>query len=152
MTNEQDRIEKTVDLAAPVDRVWRAITDHREFGAWFRVALDQPFAVGETNRGRITYEGYEHLTWSATVRAMEPQRYFAFTWCPLAEEPAEGEPRGPETLVEFRLEPTPDGTRLVVSESGFSAIADEEVRAESFLRNSEGWDIQTGNIAAHVES
>ena len=35
-----DRIEKTIELNAPVSRVWRALTDHREFGAWFRVKLD----------------------------------------------------------------------------------------------------------------
>jgi uncharacterized protein YndB with AHSA1/START domain len=28
----KDRIEKRVELKAPVSRVWRALTDHREFG------------------------------------------------------------------------------------------------------------------------
>ena len=41
----QNQITKVVDLAAPVSRVWRAITDHEEFGAWFRVRLDNPFEV-----------------------------------------------------------------------------------------------------------
>ena len=35
-----DVIEKRIELNAPVSRVWRALTDHREFGEWFRVKLD----------------------------------------------------------------------------------------------------------------
>ncbi|MBV9509159.1 MAG: vanillate O-demethylase oxidoreductase VanB, partial [Caulobacteraceae bacterium] len=35
-----DRIEKTIELRAPLERVWRAIIDHEQFGAWFRVALE----------------------------------------------------------------------------------------------------------------
>jgi uncharacterized protein YndB with AHSA1/START domain len=46
-----DRIEKSIDLAAPLDRVWRALTDHEEFGQWFRVKLDGPFAAGERRPG-----------------------------------------------------------------------------------------------------
>ena len=58
---DQDRIEKIVELAAPVSRVWRAITDHNEFGEWFRVRLDGPFQIGEATTGNITYPGYEHI-------------------------------------------------------------------------------------------
>ena len=55
-----DRIEKTIEIKAPVSRVWRALTDHREFGAWFRVRLEGPFVPGQVSRGQITYPGYEH--------------------------------------------------------------------------------------------
>ena len=41
-----DRIEKTVLVRAPIDKVWRAVSDHREFGSWFKVALDGPFVAG----------------------------------------------------------------------------------------------------------
>ena len=57
-----DRIEKEILLGAPRARVWRALTDHREFGEWFRIALDGPFAAGATVRGRLKIEGYEHVT------------------------------------------------------------------------------------------
>src|SRR5262249_26358147 len=67
-----DRIEKTVDLTAPVSRVWKALTDHEEFGKWFRVRLDAPFVPGQVSRGRVTYPGYEHLNWEAVVPKMEP--------------------------------------------------------------------------------
>jgi len=47
-----DRIEKTVELKAPVARVWKALTDHEEFGHWFRVRLDGPFVPGQVSRAR----------------------------------------------------------------------------------------------------
>ena len=43
-----------MELKTPVSRVWRALTDHREFGEWFRVKLDGPFAPGQASRGHIT--------------------------------------------------------------------------------------------------
>jgi uncharacterized protein YndB with AHSA1/START domain len=50
-----DRIEKRVSLKAPRERVWRAITDSKEFGTWFRCALEGPFEVGKRIHGSITY-------------------------------------------------------------------------------------------------
>src|SRR6266849_4485250 len=76
----EDRIEKRIELKAPVSRVWRALTDHREFGEWFRVKLDGPFVPGQVSRGQITYPGYEHVKWEAVVQKMEPERLFSFTW------------------------------------------------------------------------
>ena len=46
-----DRIEKRIELKAPPARVWRALTDHREFGEWFRVKPEGPFVVGKTTKG-----------------------------------------------------------------------------------------------------
>ena len=81
-----DRIEKTVDLKAPVSRVWKALTDHKEFGSWFRVNLDGPFVPGARSTGHVTYPGYEHLKWEAVVQKVEPERLFSFTWHPYAVE------------------------------------------------------------------
>ncbi|MEX0963528.1 MAG: SRPBCC family protein [Pseudohongiellaceae bacterium] len=146
-----DKIEKTIDLKAPVQRVWRALTDHREFGEWFRVALEKPFAVGEVTAGNITYEGYEHMRLEARVTTMDTNSLFAFNWCPVADDDGNGALGGPETLVEFILEPIASGTRLTIIESGFSCVPDDEERANALRQNSEGWAIQTQNIAAHVE-
>ena len=148
----QDRIEKNIELNAPPARVWRALTDHDQFGEWFRVQLDGPFVVGEVSRGQITYPGYEHLKWEATVVAMEPQRLFSFTWCPYGAEGNIDFSKEPQTLVAFRLAPTAGGTRLVVSESGFSALPDDARRLDAFRRNEQGWEIQASNIQAYVET
>ncbi len=147
-----DKIEKTIDLKAPVERVWRALTDHKEFGEWFRVALERPFVVGETTAGNITYEGHEHMRLEARVKTMDRNKLFAYSWCPVADQDGNGLLGGPETLVEFKLEAIESGTRLTIVESGFSVLTDDEQRAQAFRQNSEGWEIQTQNIAAHVET
>jgi uncharacterized protein YndB with AHSA1/START domain len=147
----QDRIEKHIELKAPVARVWRALTDYREFGEWFRVKLDGPFVPGEVSTGHLTYAGYEHLKWNATIKAMEPERLFSFTWHPYAVDPDADYSAEPPTLVEFKLEPTPaGGTLLTVVESGFSKIPAGR-RAEAFRMNEGGWAQQMENIAAHVD-
>ena len=145
-----DRIEKTIDIKAPIARVWRALTDHEEFGTWFRVRLEGPFVVGQTSRGRITYPGYEHLAWEAVVQEMDPERLFSFTWHPYAVEQDVDYSKEPPTLVEFTLEQTAGGTRLRVVESGFDKIPAGR-RPEALRMNEGGWSEQVKNIARHVE-
>ena len=146
-----NRIEKTVVLEAPIERVWRAVTDHEQFGAWFRVKLDGPFEVGKVTTGQITYEGYEHMKWRSTVERMDAPHAFVFTW-PHPDDPADEGSLidAPETRVEFRLETVPEGTRLTIVESGFESIP-EDKRATYMRRNEGGWETQTGNVKKYVE-
>lgn len=144
-----DRIVKSVELRAPVARVWRALTDHREFGEWFRVKLDRPFQVGEVARGQVTHPGYEHVVWQAKVQRIEPERLFSFTWHPYGVDPDVDYSKEAPTVVEFRLEAIPSGTRLTITESGFDAVPGHR-RAEAFRMNDEGWAQQVTNIARHV--
>lgn len=143
-----DQIEKSIELNASVERVWRALSDHREFGAWFKAKLDQPFAVGAMSTGMFTYPGFEHLPWKAEVVAMEEPRLMAFRWPHMDENQVVREDWA-WTLVEFRLEPTADGTRLTVIESGFDQLPAER-RVESRRMNEQGWAEQMNNIRAHV--
>jgi uncharacterized protein YndB with AHSA1/START domain len=145
-----NRIEKTIELNAPVEKVWRALTDHREFGEWFRVKLDGPFVPGEASSGHITHPGYEHVRWEARVKQMEAPRLFSFTWHPYAIDPAVDYSTETPTLVEFRLEPTPKGTRLTLVESGFDALPTHRM-PEAMRKNEGGWTEQMKNIQAHVE-
>jgi uncharacterized protein YndB with AHSA1/START domain len=145
----ENQIEKRVELAAPVSRVWRALTDHREFGEWFRVKLEGPFVPGQVARGRITHPGYEHVVWEATVREMQPERLFSFTWHPYAVDPKVDYSKEEPTLVEFRLSPAGQGTLLVITESGFDRIPAHR-RMEALRMNTQGWQAQTENIAKHV--
>ena len=144
-----DRIEKTIELKAPVSRVWRALTDHHEFGKWFRVRLDGPFVSGQVSRGHITYPGYEHVRWEAVVVKMEPERLFSFSWHPYAIDPKEDYSAEPPTLVEFTLEKNATGTLLRIVESGFDKLPSRR-RDEAFRMNDKGWSIQVENIAQHV--
>jgi uncharacterized protein YndB with AHSA1/START domain len=143
-------IEKRIELKAPVSRVWRALTDHSEFGEWFRLSVEAPFAPGKVARGRILHPDYEHLTWEVTIQKMEPERLFSFTWNPYGIDPAVDYSKEPATLVEFRLEPRGSGTILFLSESGFDAIPAGR-RLEAFRMNDQGWSQQMMNIQSHVE-
>ncbi|MGB6325892.1 MAG: SRPBCC family protein [Methylocella sp.] len=145
----EDRIEKRIELKAPVSRVWRALTDYREFGEWFRVKLDGPFVPGQISRGQITYPGYEHVKWEATVQKIEHERLFSFTWHPYAIDSKVDYSQEPSTLVEFRLERTGSGTLLLLTESGFDKIPSGR-RLEAFRMNDGGWTEQLMNIERHV--
>ena len=144
-----DRIERRIELQAPPARVWRALTDHRQFGEWFRVRLDAPFVPGQTSRGQVTYPGYEHVRWEAVIQKMEPERLFSFTWHPAAVDPGADYSKEPSTLVEFRLEATAGGTLLVLTESGFDGLPPGR-RLEAFRMNQGGWEIQMTNIERYV--
>ena len=149
----KDRIEKRIELKAPISRVWRALTDHREFGEWFRVRLDGPFVPGQVSRGQMTYPGYEHVKWEAVIEKMDHERLFSFRWPhPRSLEKADapqdysGEPT---TLVEFRLEKTASGTLLVLTESGFDQLPVDR-RLKVFRENEGGWTEQLKNIENYV--
>ena len=144
-----DRIKKRLELEAPPSRVWQALTDYRQFGEWFRVAIESAFVVGEISRGHITWPGYEHLEWNAVIQSMQPETYFAFTWHPYAVEPGIDYSTETPTLVEFRLEQTDTGTLLSVSESGFDSLPQSR-RDKAFRMNEGGWGQQLDNIAIYV--
>ena len=150
MTTTSDRIEKQVLLRVPKSRVWRALTEAQEFGAWFRVNLQGRFAVGERIRGKITYPGYENLTMDVTVERMDKEKLFSFRWHPGAVDPKVDYSKEPSTLVEFRLEEVAGGTMLTVVESGFDQLPPER-REEAFRGNEKGWAIQMENIKRHVD-
>jgi uncharacterized protein YndB with AHSA1/START domain len=143
------RIEKSIELKAPVSRIWRALTDHREFGEWFRVKVDGPFVPGQISRGQITYPGYEHVKWEAVVQKMEPETLFSFTWHPYSVDPKIDYSKETPTLVEFKLQKTTSGTLLLLTESGFENVPSDR-RPVAFRMNDGGWTEQMKNIESYV--
>ena len=149
---DTDKIVKTVELKAPIARVWKALTDHKEFGQWFRVDLDQAFEPGGKSTGRMTYPGHEGTAWVAYIDRMEPERLFSFRWYDGDDSSSDNRsapPDQPALLVEFQLEKTPTGTRLTITESGFAKLPDPR-RIEMMRNNEQGWTIQADNIAHYL--
>src|ERR1700716_3786002 len=107
-----DRIEKKIVLRAPRSRVWRAIADAKEFGSWFGVVLESPFAAGARVRGKITEQGYEHVVMEITIERIEPERLFSYRWHPYAIEPGVDYSKEPTTLIVFTLEDAAEGIML----------------------------------------
>jgi uncharacterized protein YndB with AHSA1/START domain len=145
-TNE---IRKQLQIKAPPSRVWRAITDSEQFGAWFHVKLEGPFVVGRPTSGQITYKGWEHVRFTLVTDAIEPETRFAYLWHPYAVDMAKDYSSEPMTRVEFLLEPRDGGTLVTVVESGFDRLPPERI-AEAFRMNERGWAEQLDNIRAHV--
>jgi uncharacterized protein YndB with AHSA1/START domain len=144
-----DRIEKIVNLEAAPSRVWRAITDHEQFGQWFGMKLDGPFTPGTIATGKLNSPKYAHLPVKLWVEALEPERYFAYRWHPYALEEGVDYDAEPTTLISFTLEPVGTGTRLTIVESGFDAIP-ESRRALAFSMDEKGWAAQAENIRKFV--
>jgi len=146
-----DRIEKKILLRAPRKRVWRALADTTEFGAWFGVKFDAPFAPGATLRGAIVgtkvnaevakaQKQYQDLPFEILIERIEPERLFSFRWHPNAVERGVDYSAEPTTLIEFVLEEVAGGVLLTVTESGFDGIPLAR-RAKAFTANEQGWGI-----------
>lgn len=144
-----DRIEKHLEVSASRSRVWRAISNSTEFGTWFRMELDRPFAPGATVIGRLTIPGYEHVSAEMLIEKVEPESYFSYRWHPYAIDPAIDYSAEPTTLVEFRLEETAGGTAVTITESGFDRLPASR-RAEAFRMNEGGWTGQSKHLASYV--
>lgn len=143
-----NRIEKKIELKAPIHRVWNALTNHKEFGKWFHIVLKKPFVAGKPTSGRLTHPDFKHLI-TFMVREIEPMTYFAYAWHPFAFDEKVDYSKEEPTLVEFRLKETAKGTRLTVTESGFSKVPAVR-RAEAFRMHKGGWEDQLDNISAYV--
>jgi uncharacterized protein YndB with AHSA1/START domain len=144
-----DRIERSIVVRAPKSRVWHALTDPLEFGAWFGVKLERAFAPGTPVRGRFTHPGYEHVVFDITVERVEPERLLSWRWHPHAVEPRVDYSKEPTTLVVFELEEVKGGTRVTVTESGFDQVPLAR-RALAFRMNGDGWTRQLEAIGRHV--
>jgi len=155
-----DRIEKTIVLRAPLERVWRAIGDSREFGRWFGVTFREPFVAGRKITGTITktevdpevakmQEPYVGIAFDFEIERIEPMRLFSFRWHPGAVDPNVNYAKEPTTLVVFALESLAESTRLTITESGFERIPLER-RAQTFSGNEAGWEHQTKLIAKYL--
>src|SRR5262245_20076090 len=117
-----DRIEKQILLRHPRSRVWRALTDSREFGSWFGALFNEPFKLGARVSGKVTHKGYEHMTMDIEIDRMEHERLFSWRWHPGASDPGDDFSQESSTLVVFTLEDVQGGTLLKVVESGFDQV------------------------------
>jgi uncharacterized protein YndB with AHSA1/START domain len=160
--NVPDQIQKRVTLRAPISRVWRAISNAQEFGAWFGMEFDGSFVAGQRITGRITpttvdpdvarlQEPHAGKAFEMTIASIEPKRLFSFRWHPFAVDETQDYESEPTTLVQFELREVPEGTQLTITESGFSSLPLKR-RAEAFAANDGGWEHQARLIAMYVQA
>ena len=140
----ENSIERRITIKAPVAKVWRALTDAKLFGQWFKVDLQSDFVAGQTTKGRNTSKGFE-MNMEFHVKEIRPQSYFSYSWIPYPMDQNFNYSKEEPTLVEFFLEEAKEGTLLKVKESGFTKITASR-RAEAFKMHSGGWEAQLKNI------
>jgi uncharacterized protein YndB with AHSA1/START domain len=137
-----DRIERTLQLAHPPQRVWQALTTAEGLGTWFGNSAEVDLRVG----------GLVKLKWDSgdaatlTIQRLEPPHVFAYSWGIYGLP--EGDPR--RTYVEFTLEPAGMGTTLTVVESGFAQLPDDEHKA-AHSANTDGWTHELGELVAYLD-
>lgn len=160
MSSSTDRIEKKVVLRANRERVWNAISDSKQFGAWFGVEFDEPFIAGAHIVGRMaptkvdaeiakSQEPYAGAAFEITIDRIEPMRIFSFRWHPFAIDPKVDYSHEPTTLVVFELAGEDGATTLTITETGFDGVPLAR-RAAAFAANDGGWTTQAKLVAKYV--
>ena len=145
-----DRIERSVVLHAPRERVWKAFSDATAFGEWFGVKLNGTFQPGARLTGKVTHKGYENYPFEFTIDRIEPERVLSFRWHPNAVDVGKDYSGEPTTLVNFHLDDVPGGTKLTLVESGFDALPQDRRRA-AYEGNEKGWTMQMDSIQRYME-
>lgn len=138
-------ISRTLDLPHPQARVWAALTTIEGITGWFGSHAEGVMEPGHDVLMR--WEQYGDVSGTLAIKVVDPMSVFAFTWG--INGAPEGDPR--RTYVEFVLEPTPSGTRLCLTESGFAQLPDEWLAA-SYEGNTEGWDSELDELVAHLDA
>jgi uncharacterized protein YndB with AHSA1/START domain len=138
-----DRIERTVRVDRPLERVWAAITTAEGLGTWFGNSAEVDLRVGGTVK----------LTWTSgdaaelRIERVEPQTTFAYTW--RINGLPEHDPR--RTYVEFTLTPDESGTTVTVVETGFAQLDADEAR-KAVESNTQGWASELDELVAYLHA
>jgi uncharacterized protein YndB with AHSA1/START domain len=157
---DTNQIRKEVVLKASRERVWRAISEAKQFGSWFGATIDGPFVAGKEAAGRIAptkadpevarlQEPYAGFPWRIVVERIEPMTLFSFRWHPHAVDPNHDYSNEPMTLVTFELAEVAGGILLTITETGFDQIPLAR-RAQAIESNSRGWTHQTKLIEKYL--
>ncbi len=131
-------IDRNITINAPVERVFRALTDANELSAWFQVRIEGPLTAGSEVWMTSTHPGHAGQRFKVRIAAIDPPSRMVWQWHPGEVDPNVDYTREPMTTVTFTLRPSNGGTEITVTESGFDAISLAR-RAKVYQDNSQGW-------------
>ena len=138
-----DRIERTVRIDRPLERVWAAITTAEGLGGWFGDKAEIDLRVGGT--ATVNWDSGDSAR--LRIERLEPQTIFGYTWA-IYGLPEQDSRR---TYVEFTLAPDDSGTTLTVVETGFAQLEPDEHK-KAFAGNTEGWKLELDELVAYVHA
>jgi uncharacterized protein YndB with AHSA1/START domain len=139
-------VRRTIRIAAPIEKVWTAVTEPEHISKWFGKAMFEGAGVG--TRGTLTFEGYG--TVPLRIEAVDAPHMVAYRWGnddALGELAAEVDPDH-STVFTFTLESVPEGTQLTVVETGFETTSDPVANLEDHRT---GWDSELDKLVALFE-
>jgi uncharacterized protein YndB with AHSA1/START domain len=143
------QIERETVITAPVERVWALLTEAEHVGRWF---CDDGAEIDLRPGGTMVLRWAEHGTGVARIVDVDRPHRFAYRWAAIREHWGEEPDDRNSTLVEFTLTSEAGGTRLRVVESGFDELdGTDEQRRTAFEGNTEGWEVQLGNVKGYAE-
>jgi uncharacterized protein YndB with AHSA1/START domain len=141
----QDVIERSIDIAAPLDRVWDLVT---EPGWW--VPTDEAVEADRTPGSVVVRESEKWGRFPVEVVDLKPMTYAAFRWA--STFPGADLDAGKTTLIEFTLTPSDLGVTVAVRESGFAGLeAAEEQKSQGFESNTDGWRMELDSLRTRAE-
>lgn len=143
-------IETEVEINAPVEAVWKALTDAEELTRWF------PLEAGTNPDGTLRMSWRDEFCWDSRIEIAEPNRHFRIT---SVESLADQQP-APEaaersvavarpTVTDFFLEARGGKTVLRLVHSGFSADAEWDALYDGTRR---GWKFQLWSLRHYLEN
>lgn len=145
---DEDRftVRRSIQIAAPVEKVWEAVTAPEHISRWFGQARIAGSGVGA--HGTLTFPDYGAVP--LRVEAFDPPRAVTYRW---GNDDASGAPpaqldEARSTVFTFTLEPAEGGTRLTVVESGFENTSDPAANLEA---HRQGWDEELDKLVALLE-
>ena len=137
-----DEIRRELVIAAPIEKVWDALTSPEHLSKWFGDSAEIDLRPG--GRARFGWSEFDASS-EAIVEIVDRPVRFSFRWESLKDTPVEEA----STLVEFSLESASEGTRLILVESGFADLP-EDAYDHRFEENSSGWTAELEDLSVYL--
>ena len=148
---DSSRIDRAIEIKAPPERVWRALTNAADLSAWFQVKIEGEIAPGNDVWMTSVHAGHAGMRFLVRFVELTPPRRFVWQWHPGAVDANVDYSHEPFTTVTFTLESCGDGTRLSVAETGFDQISLAR-RATVYEDNAGGWTEVMGWVRKYAET
>lgn len=135
-------ITRTIDISAPPEKVWAALTESDLISQWFGDTCELDAKPGGTGHFGWTEHGAD---FRVVVEHADRPKTLVYRW---ARESGVDPVRGNSTLVRFDLTEIDGGTRLNLLETGFDELPEPE---SAVADNNGGWTAELAELVEFVE-
>ena len=137
-------VERSIWIAAPRERVWRAITDPVQLEMWFSPGTSWKLTALEVG-GRLFIPDPEtgDETYVQVIQRIDPPHRFVTQSLPASPGSAE--------VTAYLLQEEEHGTRLTITNSGYELLP-EDGRWSAMEQNAFGFGMMLENLRAYIES